>query len=456
MGPLVRRVACLVGLLCSAGEGAAAPTPVQADADDLRAIAAEAYVWGYASVDMHAILSGQVLDGGPADPAGRANAVLPTRRVATPDDTLVIAPNVDTPYAHAWLDLRGGPVVVEVPPFEDDRYVALQLFDAYSWILGYVSPRTHGRDGARVLVAGPGWEGDTPEGIDGVFRSPTTLALGLFRTQWKGGDDLARVHAIQDGFRVVAADGGPAPVAPWPPLVAPIDLRTAPLDPRFFEVLAWMQRFMPLGDDEAALRERLARLGLAGDGRFVPPAGSEAAIAAGMRDGLQAIQARAATVRSSAELFGTRERLGNDHLVRATGAMLGILGNAEEEYLGVGWPADAEGRPFDGTHRYRVRFAPGALPPVGAFWSITVYDGRRLLYANPIDRQVINSTMLDRLARDPDGGITLWIQHARPEAGDTNWLPVPAAPFVLTFRTYQPGQAIRDGRWRAPPVERVD
>jgi hypothetical protein len=152
-------------------------------------------------------------------------------------------------------------------------------------------------------------------------------------------------------------------------------------------------------------------------------------------------------------LFGSRQFLGEDYLARATGAMLGILGNSAEEFLGVGYPSDARGQPFDGARRYRIRFAPGSLPPVGAFWSITVYTPQRLLYANPLRRYVINSQMLPKLARDPDGGITLLVQHDSPDgASENNWLPVPLGEFVLTFRTYEPGSAIRDGRWSAPPV----
>ncbi len=451
---VIRWIAALM-LCLGVATGAMAVARPTGATDDLRAIAREAYVWGYPSVDLYNILHGQVLDAASPQYLGTTNRVHPIRDVATPDDTLVIAPNVDTPYAYAWLDLRKGPLVVVMPPFEADRYVSLQLFDAYTWITGYVSPRTHGRSGARVLVAGPDWRGKPPAGIDGVFRSTTALALGLFRVQLRTPGDLAGVHAIQDGLRVESPDGGPATSAPLPAPVAPVNLRQSPTNPAFFESLAWMMRFMPVLPDEAAMRERFARIGLV-PGRFAPPPDSREAIMAGMADGQAQLQARAARVRGSAELFGSRAQLGSDYLTRATGAMLGILGNAAEEYMGVGWPADANGNPFTGERRYTVHFAPGQLPPVGAFWSITVYDGQRLLHANPLNRYVINSAMLPKLQRDPDGGITLYIQKDRPAAGNANWLPVPDGPFVLTFRTYLPSEAIKSGRWRAPPVVPVD
>ena len=143
-----------------------------------------------------------------------------------------------------------------------------------------------------------------------------------------------------------------------------------------------------------------------------------------------------------------------DHLARATGAFLGILGNAAEEYLGVGYQADADGRPFDGARRYTITFAPGGLPPVSAFWSITVYDADKHLYANEIDRYVIGSRLIARMNLDPGGGVTIDVQHEAPAPRRVaNWLPCPPGRFGLTFRTYLPGEAIRSGRWTAPPVK---
>ena len=163
---------------------------------------------------------------------------------------------------------------------------------------------------------------------------------------------------------------------------------------------------------------------------------------------------RSKRVRSSGENFGSREYFAGDHLARATGAFLGILGNAGEEYLGVGYQADAHGRPFDGARRYTITFAPGGLPPVSAFWSITVYDADKHLYANEIDRYVISSRHIAQMNPDSDGGVTIDLQHEAPAPGRVaNWLPCPPGPFGLTFRTYFPAESIRSGAWTPPPVE---
>jgi hypothetical protein len=148
--------------------------------------------------------------------------------------------------------------------------------------------------------------------------------------------------------------------------------------------------------------------------------------------------------------------LGNDYLSRACGALLGIFGNAQEEYLGVGYQTDAEGEPFNGHKRYEIRFEADDMPPVNAFWSLTVYTADKFLYANEIDRYVVNSPMVPALTKDAGGSFTLYVQHGRPsEDAMPNWLPVPAGEFGLAFRCYQPRQAILDGTWVAPPVTPV-
>jgi hypothetical protein len=448
----------MLKLLTSLGAGLAAPARALNAGADATAVIRNAYVYGYPVVDSYNVLYNYCLDPGSPEYKGPLNQVHHSRDVASPEDRAIIAPNVDTPYSHGWFDLRAEPIVLRIPRFAPNRYVSLQLIDLYSYILGYVTPRTNGNRGGNFLLAGPGWSGTTPPGVDGIFPSPTSLVLGLYRTQLLAPDDLAEVHRLQDGFEAVPLSrflGTPAPAA-VPPLVpiAPLDLRKQPLDPQFLRILDWMLRLMPVLPEEAALRASFAELGIGTPaGLTLPDTSPE--IAAGMAQGLELIKARAGRVRSSAELFGSRQMLGADYVTRAAAAMLGIYGNAAEEFLGVGYLADADGRPFDGTNAYRITFAPGALPPVGAFWSITVYTAERLLYANPLKRYVINSPMLPSLLKGADGSITLYVQHASPgTALDPNWLPVPKGPFGLSFRTYLPDPSIRAGLWTAPAVRR--
>jgi hypothetical protein len=370
--------------------------------------------------------------------------------------------NVDTPYSFAWLDLRAEPVVLSIPQFEKERYVSVELIDLYTYIVGYISPRTDGNTGGDFLVAGPGWHGTIPAGIKTVFHSPTQFLLALYRTQLFGANDLINVHALQNQYRVQTLSAYLD--APSPPVVEPfvqvrpIDVRMESESLQFFAILSAMLAYMPALDDEVELRRRFAQIGIIPGATFDPPNENTCAtIVSGMKQGLMAMYGRARTVRSSAEIFGSREVLKDDYLRRAVGALLGIYGNAAEEYLGVGYQADATGQPFDGNRRYRIKFTPDALPPVGAFWSITAYNASKFLLVNPINRYVVNSSMVPSLLKDPDGGFTLYLQSESPGKDlEANWLPVSQDAFNLAFRTYQPGQAIIDGSWQAPPVVRVD
>ncbi len=236
--------------------------------------------------------------------------------------------------------------------------------------------------------------------------------------------------------------------------IRPIDVRKETESLQFFTILNAMLAYMPLLREEAGLRSWFIKIGIVPGAPFeAPDEETRLAIIEGMRQGLGAMYARARTVKSSAELFGSRDYLKDDYLSRAVGALLGIYGNAAEEYLGVGYQADAEGHPFDGNHKYQIKFTADALPPVGAFWSITAYNASKFLIDNPINRYVINSPMLPSLKKDADGGFTLYLQPDSP-GGDRepNWLPVSRDAFNLAFRTYQPGRAIIEGTWQAPPV----
>jgi hypothetical protein len=138
------------------------------------------------------------------------------------------------------------------------------------------------------------------------------------------------------------------------------------------------------------------------------------------------------------------------------GAVFGIYGNSKEEAMYPAYFVDAAGQKLDGAaNRYTVRFARGQLPPVNAFWSLTMYElPARLLYANALNRYLINSPMLPELKRDADGGLTLVIQHDSPGKDlVSNWLPAPAGPFFLTLRLYWPKREALDGEWKQPPLQ---
>jgi hypothetical protein len=158
-------------------------------------------------------------------------------------------------------------------------------------------------------------------------------------------------------------------------------------------------------------------------------------------------------VKYASELFGTREQLKNDYLSRGVGAWVGIYANQVEEFMGLqGYERHSNGEPYDGHNRYTVTFKKDQFPPVGAFWSITVYTlPSRFMYANEIRRNLISSAMLKELHWNADSSLTIYLQHSKPKgARARNWLPVPPGPFTMAFRTYLPGERIRNGDYQVP------
>ncbi len=453
----------LTGLL--AGPLAAAPA-ADLKPEEAREIARDAYVYGFPMVDSYRILHAYAIDR--ANPEFKApfNELRSMARVFTPEDRAVQTPNSDTPYSSLSFDLRREPLVLTVPTLEEGRYFSIQLIDAYTHNFDYIGSRTTGNGGGRYLLAGPGWTGETPKGIDRVFRAETEIGLAVYRTQLKSPEDLDAVKAIQAGYRVeplsafLKTEPPAAPEAiPFPKPLSVADQKTSPA---FFGLLNFVLRFCPTHPSEVALRERFARLGVGPGEDFDFASMSpelQAAVVAGMADAwgvLQGVTKEMDAGRvTSADLFGTREHLKNNYAYRFAGAVIGIYANSAAEAVYPFIRTDSKGQALDAAKaRYTLRFAPGQLPPVNAFWSATLYQlPESLLYANPLKRYVINSPMLPDLKLDADGGLTLYVQHESPgEELESNWLPAPDGPFWVALRLYWPKAEALTGQWREPPL----
>ncbi len=434
--------------------------------EEARAIARDAYIYGFPVVDDYRILYSYFVD--PQDPEYRGawNKVHNTARVFTAADTAMQTPNSDTPYSHLGLDLRAAPMVLSVPAVEAGRYYSVECNDLYTFISGYIGTRTTGNDAGHYLIAGPRWQGETPPGIKGVIRCETELAFIFYRTQLFRPDDIAAVKTIQGGYGaepLSAFLGEPAPpAAPAIDFFRPLSAEEERTSLRFFEELNWVLGFCPTHPSERELMARFARLGIGAGGSFsqerLAPELRQA-VEDGRADAWRAYDESQARMRSgeltSADILGSRDYLRNNYLYRMMGTVDGIWGNAKEEAVYPGYYTDSEGRALDGAkHRYALRFEPGRLPPVNAFWSLTMYAyPSHLLVANPIDRYLINSPMLPELQRDPDGGLTLHIQHASPgPEREANWLPAPDGAFLMALRMYWPKPEVLDRSWTIPPM----
>jgi hypothetical protein len=463
------RMAMMV--LAIVGGLASATTSVQAQdvtAAEAREIAKEAYIYGFPLVDNYRIQYAYFVNTKNPEYKAPWNHLINTPRVYTPADTAIQTPNSDTPYSWLGLDLRAEPIVLTVPPIEKNRYFSIQLIDAYTFNFDYIGSRTTGNDGGSFLIAGPSWKGGTPKGVNKVFRSETEFIFAAYRTQLFKPDDLDNVKKVQAGYKaepLSAFLGQPAPAAaPAIDFIKPLTPDEEKTSLQFFNILSFVLQFCPTDPSETELMARFARIGV-GAGRTLDASTLSPEIKAAIEQGMVDAWADFANLEkefaagkvTSGDVFGTREYLKNNYLYRMAAAVLGIYGNSKQEAMYPAYYVDEANQKLDGANRYTLRFAPGQLPPVNAFWSLTMYEQpASLLVANPINRYLVNSPMLPQLVKDADGGLTLYVQNESPgKDKEANWLPAPKGPFSTIMRLYWPKPEALDGSWKQPPMTKT-
>jgi hypothetical protein len=436
---------------------------------EARAIAKEATIYGVPMLENYRIMYSYFVNRNDPDFKAPWNTLNNVARVFTPEDKAIQTPNSDTPYSQLGADLRAEPLVVTVPAVETDRYYSLQFVDLYTYNFAYVGSRATGSDAGNFLLAGPRWKGDKPKGIKAIIRSETELNFVQYRTQLFNPSDLGGVKKVQAGYKVQTLSSFLGQSAPPAALAIdfpkPLTQDEQKTSPEFFVLLNFLLQFCPTNPSEKALMARFARMNIGAGQNFDPGSLSpemRMAVTDGMADAWKAFaDFKAKEVdtgkRTAADGFGTRTILKNDYMARMASGVLGIYGNTKEEAMYPAYFRDADGGTLNGTSRYVLRFKPGQLPPANSFWSLTMYElPSSLLYANKINRYLINSPMLGSLKRDPDGGYTIYIQNETPGADrESNWLPCPKGPFWTTLRIYWPKAEALNGKWKQPPLQRV-
>src|SRR5438132_5351200 len=439
---------------------AADVTPAEA-----RAIVKEAYIYGFPLVDNYRIQYGYFVDSKNPEFKTTWNKIVNIPRVYTPADTAIQTPNSDTPYSFVGMDLRAEPIVLTVPPIEKKRYYSIQLIAAYTSNFDYIGSRATGNEGGIYMVAGPNWKGETPKGVKKVFHSETEFVFAVYRTQLFKPDDLDNVKKVQAGYKAQTLSaflGQPAPnPAPAIDFIKPLSPTEEKTSPEFFNILNFVLGFCPTDPSERELMSRFAKINVGG-GKTIDVSKLSPEMKAAIEQGIGDAWADfAGLVKlfdegkvTSGDVFGTRQFLKNNYLYRMAAAVMGIYGNSKAEAMYPVYGVDSDGKKLDGANRYTLRFAPGQLPPVHAFWSLTMYElPKSLLVANPINRYLINSPMLPELKKDADGGLTLLVQNKSPgKDKESNWLPAPKGPFIMYMRLYWPKEEATEGKWTAPKL----
>ena len=462
--------------------GVAAPSIAET-----KTIAEEGFIYGLPLVMNYAVMYEFAVDTKSSQYKAPFNEIKNQHHVSTYEDTAVITPNSDTPYSFLWLDLRAEPMVISVPAMERKRYHSVQLIDGNTYNFGYIGRRSTGasskpldrwvvrrRSGSEAgdyLVVGPDWKGETPAGIKNVFSSTTPFALTLFRTQLLNPGDMPNVEKVQAGYKAQPLSAflkQPAPLA-----ASKIDFlpaTTAGIRANFYEYLDAALQFIPPSPEDVNIRARLARIGI-GPGKTLGfkdlSAAQKAAVLQGLKEGGDKVDKWLASGMKNVNgwnigsFFGDRAFFNGNWLMRAGAAKGGLYGNDAVEAIYPFARTDAAGEPLDGSkHNYTITFPAGQLPPVNAFWSVTMYDGKsQFLIRNPINRYLVNSPMLPVMKENADGSLTLYIQKDSPgQANEANWLPAPNDTIYLVMRLYWPRDTppsilpAGQGTWKPPAV----
>jgi hypothetical protein len=436
-----------------------------------KAIAEEGFIYGLPIVMNYAVMHEFCVDKNSGQYKGPFNELVNSNRVFTYEDTAIVTPNSDTPYSMLWLDLRAEPMVISVPAVPRERYYSVQFIDGNTYNYGYIGSRATGTEPGDYLVAGPGWKGETPAGIKKVFSSTTPFGLTVFRTQLFTADDMPGVEKVQAGYKAQPLSTflkQPAP--PAAPKIDFLPASTKGIKANFYEYLDFALQFVPPSPEASDIRAKLASIGVGPGKTFEFKELSlehRAAVLLGMRDGNDKVDKFLATGMKSVNgwkvgaLFGDRTFYNGDWQMRAAAAKGGIYGNNAVEAVYPMTRSDVAGKLLDGgKHNYTITFAAGSLPPVNAFWSVTMYDGKsQLLIKNPINRYLINSPMLPGMKKNADGSLTLYVQKDSPgEAKESNWLPAPDDTIYLVMRLYWPKETppsilpAGEGTWQPPAV----
>lgn len=430
--------------------------------NDLRTLSREAFVYFYPIVSMD-ITRRQAINSpvGSTPGSGPPNRFSHMRAFPTADFRAVVRPNFDTLYSSAWLDLTAGPVKLTAPDTED-RYYMLPCLDMWTDVFANPGKRTTGTGAAEWVIAGPAYTGELPEGLP-VIVAPTPYVWIIGRTQTNGVADYPAVHVVQDGYQVTPL--GDEPTYAVDP---DYDVTTEPLKIvndmpmlTFLEYAAELLTTNPPHRSDFSQLARLAGLGItAGEpfdaGRF--SAEERAEIDAGKADALTAMVASLPTLGTSVNgwtvMTDTIGVYGNSYFKRAVVTLIGLGANPPEDAVYPLLNVDADGDPMTGDRDYVIHFDADALPPVAAFWSVTMYDAEGFQVANEIDRFAIGDR--DALTFNADGSLDLYVQHANPGPERvSNWLPAPTGPLGVTLRLYAPGPEVLDGRWRPPSVRKA-
>lgn len=431
-------------------------------ANDLRTLSREAYIYLYPLVTMevsHKQATNLAADARPG--FGPANEFHHLRTFPPADYRAVVRPNFDTLYANAWLDLTEGPVLLHAPDTAD-RYYMLPMLDMWTDVFATLGKRTTGTGEQDHVIVGPGYEGELPDGVP-VIHAPTSIVWVIGRIQTNGPTDYAAVAAVQDGMSITPLTPRQThridPTVDTDTEALKIVNRMSAIE--FFSYAArTLEAVSPHATDFSILA-RIAQLGIVPGSEFDPTRFTDEQIVdieSGASEALTQLIAAVPTLGTETNgwtnFSDTIGVYGNDYFHRAGVTLAGLGANPPEDAIYPLLVHDADGDTIGGETDYVLHFEAAQLPPVAAFWSVTMYDAEGFQAPNELNRFAIGDR--DTLVHNSDGSLDLYIQHTNPgPEREANWLPAPLGPLGINMRLYAPAPEALDGRWFPPAVTKA-
>ncbi|MBM4325731.1 MAG: DUF1254 domain-containing protein [Deltaproteobacteria bacterium] len=432
-------------------------------------IAIEAYIYFYPLVTMD-ITRRQVtnIEAGKMYGRGPMNTFSHMRAFPPAEFREIVRPNFDTLYSNGWLDLTAEPVIVSTPDTEGRHYL-LPMMDMWTDVFAVVGKRTTGTKAGHFAVVGPGWKGDLPGGVHRI-DSPTPYVWIIGRTQTNGTKDYEAVHKIQDGYKIIPlSQWGKEPKPVTAKIDPSVDMKTPPLHQvnnmkaaAYFKHTAELLKIHPPHITDQPIMAEMKRLGLEVGKSFdlekadpVVRKALEEAPTKGLKLMNDRLTSIALIVNGWQMNTNTMGVYGNYYLKRAQVAMIGLGANLPEDAIYPINLGDSAGKPLIGADKYVLHFSKTELPPVNAFWSVTLYDKDGFPLVNNLNRFALGDR--DELKFNADSSLDLHIQNENPGPGkESNWLPAPKEAFNLLMRLYSPRAPALDGRWAPPAVKRIE
>jgi len=463
------RVLTLALLLVALGGSRASAQQAAApmSADEASAIATDAYIYGYPLVTVEMTRRIGTNTDRPVGLHAPMGQFASAREYPTAAFKDVTAPNADTLYSSAFLDLAKEPYVLSIPDAHG-RYYLFPMLDGWTAVFQVPGTRTTGTKAQKYAITGPGWSGTLPDGVT-EYKSPTSTVWIIGRIYCSGtAKDYQAVHEMQDKLSLVPLSSYGKPYTPPAGTVDPnIDMKTPPREQvnaldvaAYFNLMAQMMKDNPPAAEDAPILARMAKIGIVPGQPFdltkLSPEAQQAlkAVPKAAVGKIMGYFKDAGKVENGWVFFTKTGIYGTDYLDRAFVTAVGLGANRPQDAVYPTSEVDAAGKPYSGANKYVLHFDKGQMPPANGFWSLTMYDAQYFFVANPLNRYTRSSR--NKFKANPDGSVDLYLQNENPgKDKEPNWLPAPEGKFILMLRLYWPKEtppSLLDGTWTIPGV----